>query len=218
MSSDKRGDKVNFFRDKLLNCQGEITEHEIKEIIRLSEIRFPREDGKKLWTIYSKYVADKWISKGENAAVVKNMCKTLWGAEDIDNKGLVADSGLNIKSKNEKDFAENYVVPFLKKDGHRDLFFNERTKDQFNPDIISTKGNVTYYSEVKYNLGGHGFQKGIGQLFFYQIQHGFDPDVSSENRFQLIFPEQYKSNRHFLHDTKDVLYKRVNIEILFVPG
>jgi len=195
-----------------------LTEHEINEIIRLSEIRFPREDGKKLWGIYSKYVAEQWFSKGENVAVLKKMFKALWGADDIDNIGLVPDSNLSIKSKNEADFIENYVVPYLDKNGHRDIEYGSRLKDQFNPDIISTKGNITYFSEVKYNLGGHAFQTGIGQLFFYQIQHGFDPSASNENRFHLIFPEQYKSNRHFLHDIQDVLHKRVNIEILFVKG
>ncbi len=213
MSKDKY---VDLFRRDILNRNGLLDKDSVSAIIKSFESAYPhyRGRGSSYWRTYLDYIINHWHERGEHLDVVKNIIASVYNDDSsiVD----VPDTGVKIKSRNETEFIERFVLPYLKSDNHKIIEVGTRRKDEFNPDIVSQKGDTMFYSEAKLNLGGHSLHTGIGQLLFYRFNNELEGQANC--KYQLIFPEQYKANRHFMFDFPKYLANKIGFDMLFVKG
>lgn len=184
----------------------------IEELNQEMQESFPNKKWRKgYWNTYREYVINSF-SDSFSKEVLNNFANP----SEIPDEEINQDRGLQTKSNNEKNFTNNFVKPHLESQGHK---FDDRSHKcggiKLKIDIKSKKANTTYFTEVKYGLGPHHLQTAIGQIFFHQFGNR---NEQGEFKYQIVFPAQYKNNRHFKEGFAKDLKKRLGIDIIFVNG
>jgi orotate phosphoribosyltransferase-like protein len=118
----------------------------------------------------------------------------------------------------EGEVVKKFVEPYLKDKGHSIVTrqdMKELPCEEFNMqiDLISQMNNVYYYSEVKINTENHRLQTAIGQLFSHKFCNKSNPHII---KYQIIFPEDCKSDKCFSSEFIKFLKKQMDIDIMFV--
>jgi len=120
-------------------------------------------------------------------------------------------------SRVEKQFQDKDVISFLEKQGHKIIRKDTRTKcDEFSQeaDILSTKENLTFITEVKNIVNHHQIQTGIGQMILHK--YGYRQKEKNDVIYQIAFPKKFSKYRYFSTDFIDYLDKTIGIKIIFI--
>jgi len=120
-------------------------------------------------------------------------------------------------SRVEKRFQDENVISFLEKQGHKIIRKETRTKcNEFSQevDILSTKGDFIFVTEVKNIVNHHQIQTGIGQLVLHKF--GYRKKNKGNVIYQIVFPMKFSKYRYFSSDFIDYLDKKLGIRIIFV--
>ncbi len=138
---------------------------------------------------------------GRSTSYVKNMLDSLLDKET---------------KKSENEFQKSDVLPFLKRDNHSNIVEGKPHKCggiKLEIDIESTKNNITYYTEVKRDLGSHRLMTAIGQLVFHQFGN---EGIPQNCRYQIALPRNYKQDKHFLEGLTIYLNAKLGIDVIFM--
>lgn len=204
---------VNHVIEFIKKKNGIMDKQAIEELNQEMQEAFPNKKWRKgYWSKYREYVINSY-SDSFSEEVLNNFANP----SEIPDEESKQDRGLQIESVDEKDFTDKFVKPHLESQGHTPD--NNRThkcggiKPQI--DIKSSKANITYFTEVKYDLGNHRLQTAIGQIFFHQFGNR---NEQGEFKYQIVFPAKYENNRHFKEGFANYLRKKLGIDIIFVNG
>lgn len=120
-------------------------------------------------------------------------------------------------SRVEKQFQDQDVISFLERQGHKIIRESTRTKcAEFSQevDILSTKDEIIFVTEVKNIVNHHQIQTGIGQMVLHKF--GYREKDKDNIVYQIVFPKKFAEHRYFSPDFMDYIDKKLGIKIIFV--
>src|SRR3989304_3982956 len=121
------------------------------------------------------------------------------------------------RNRVEKRFQDLDVISFLEGQGHKIIRSGTRTKcEEFSQevDILSTKDEFIFITEVKNIVNHHQIQTGIGQIILHKF--GYRKRDEGNIIYQIVFPKRFANYRYFSVDFINYLDKEFDIKIIFV--
>mgnify|MGYP001585008455 CR=1 FL=1 len=100
----------------------------------------------------------------------------------------------------ERYWRDKTVIPYLKSNGFEILKPTRIKAKEFNQeaDILAVKFGALYIMELKFMLGNHALQTGIGQLLIHQfLNRNMDNTYYHSTKYWLVLPQDLKQEKHF---------------------
>lgn len=120
-------------------------------------------------------------------------------------------------SRVEKRFQDDEVAVYFESQGHNIITSNTRTKcNEFSQevDILSTREEFLFVTEIKNIVNHHQLQTAIGQIILHK--YGYRKKDTSNVIYQIVFPKKFAEYRYFSQEFLDYLDKELEIKIVFI--